>query len=164
MLVGVRGIDQLERPVLFRGHAVNLPFLVSRYAAHDPCDLQSFRRRHGAVKARYKIGEISAGTIIREEGQQPRVRIHSSIYENEHLLKNDPNYLPTLEAISDPNRKKAWLLGDWDIHVGSFLEGVWDASKHIGRSFSHPVVMDGLESDGLGLFGPVCRVLVCDGL
>lgn len=93
---------------------------------------------HGAVKARYKIGEVSAGTIIREEGQQARVRIHSSIYENEHLLKNDPNYLPTLEAISDPNRKKAWLLGDWDIHVGSFLEGVWDASKHIVDPFPIP--------------------------
>lgn len=93
---------------------------------------------HAAVKARYKIGEVSAGVIIHEPGQQPRVRIHSSIYENEHLLKNDPNYLPTLEAISDPNRKKAWLNGDWDIHVGSFLEGVWDAGKHVVEPFAIP--------------------------
>ena len=93
---------------------------------------------HGWVKERYRIGSIPAGRIIREDAQKPRVRIHSSIYENEHLLKSDPDYLATLKAITDPNRKKAWLNGDWDIHVGSFLEGVWDAAKHVIEPFAIP--------------------------
>lgn len=92
---------------------------------------------HGAVKERYKIGVIPSGKIISEDGRE-RVRIHSSIYENEHLLTADPEYLNGLKAIKDPNRKKAWLMGDWDIHVGSFLEGVWDASKHIVDPFPIP--------------------------
>ena len=54
------------------------------------------------------------------------------------MLENDPDYLATLEAITDPNRKKAWLNGDWDIHVGAFLEGVWDASRHVVEPFPVP--------------------------
>ena len=92
---------------------------------------------HGAVKERYKIDTVPSGKIIAEDGRE-RVRIHSSIYENRHILANDPKYLQTLEGLKDPNRKKAWLMGDWDIHVGSFLEGVWDASKHVVDPFPIP--------------------------
>lgn len=92
---------------------------------------------HGWVKERYKIDTVPSGRIICDDGRE-RVRIHSSIYENEHLLTADPNYLSNLKSIKDPNRKKAWLEGDWDIHVGSFLEGVWDASKHIVDPFPIP--------------------------
>ncbi|WAW09908.1 terminase family protein [Oxalobacter vibrioformis] len=93
---------------------------------------------HTAVKERYRIGDVPPGKIIREEGQQPRVRIHSSIFENTHLLDADPDYLPTLEAIRDPNRRRAWLLGDWDIHIGSFLEGVWNPAEHVIDPFMIP--------------------------
>ena len=93
---------------------------------------------HASVKERFQIGAIPAGQIIRQEGTLPRVRIHSTIYENTHLLKNDPNYLMSLESLSDPNRRRAWLEGDWDIHVGSFLEGVWQPSKHVVEPFAIP--------------------------
>ncbi len=93
---------------------------------------------HGPVKQRFKIGEVAAGQVIREEGMQPRVRIHSSIYENTHLLNNDPNYLLSLQSLSDPNRRRAWLEGDWDIHVGSFLESVWKPSEHVVEPFAIP--------------------------
>jgi hypothetical protein len=94
---------------------------------------------HGPVKQRFKIGEVAAGQVIREEGMQPRVRIHSSIYENTHLLNNDPNYLLSLQSLSDPNRRRAWLEGDWDIHVGSFLESVWKPSEHVVEPFAIPI-------------------------
>jgi hypothetical protein len=93
---------------------------------------------HASVKERFQIGAIPAGQIIRQEGTLPRVRIHSTIYENTHLLRNDPNYLMSLESLSDPNRRRAWLEGDWDIHVGSFLEGVWQPSKHVVEPFAIP--------------------------
>jgi hypothetical protein len=53
-------------------------------------------------------------------------------------LTADPDYLPMLQTIRDPNRKKAWLSGDWDIHIGSFLEGVWDAKRHVVDPFPIP--------------------------
>lgn len=95
---------------------------------------------HAAVKARFKLGIEGAppGTVIRESDQQPRVRIHSRLEENRHLLQNDPNYLPTLESIKDPNRRKAWLEGSWEIHAGAFLESVWQPQKHIVAPFPIP--------------------------
>lgn len=99
-----------------------------------------FGKGHGWVKARYKLGAGGArsGEVIRIAGEKPRVRIRSRLDENIHLLKNDPEYIRTLQALKDPNRRKAWLEGDWDIHVGSFLEKVWDANRHIVKPFPIP--------------------------
>ncbi len=93
---------------------------------------------HEWVKKRYRIGEVEQGVLIEDENARPRVRVHSSVYENAYLLKNDPTYLTTLKSISDVNRRKAWLQGDWDIHVGSFLESVWNADKHVIDPFPIP--------------------------
>lgn len=99
-----------------------------------------FGRGHGWVKERWQLGTGGApsGTVLQDEQGNQRVRIHSSIYENIHLLNADPAYLKGLQGIKDPNRRKAWLLGDWDIHVGSFLEQVWDPEKHIVQPFPIP--------------------------
>jgi hypothetical protein len=99
-----------------------------------------FGRGHGAVKARYQLGTdgIPSGQVIREDGEKPRVSIHSTIYENTYLLAADPDYLQTLQALKDPNRRRAWLEGDWDIHVGSFLEQVWNPAIHIVKPFTIP--------------------------
>lgn len=96
-----------------------------------------FGKGHGWVKDRFQIGDVPAGRIIHEDGKD-RVRIHSTVFENDHLLTNDPDYIKTLQALKDPNRRKAWLEGDWEIHVGSFLEKIWDAKRHIVEPFIIP--------------------------
>lgn len=95
---------------------------------------------HAPVKERYQLGRggVPPGVVIRNPGQKAKVSIHSSIHENKILLANDPEYIATLEGIKDPNRRKAWLEGDWDIHVGSFLESVWDKKKHVIAPFPIP--------------------------
>lgn len=99
-----------------------------------------FGRGHGPVKERFRLGQggVPSGQVIVDESGKERVRIHSSIYENTILLEADPEYLKTLEALKDPNRRRAWLEGDWDIHVGSFLEMVWNPSKAIVTPFTIP--------------------------
>lgn len=99
-----------------------------------------FGRGHGWVKERYHLGTggVPPGQLISHEGEKDRVRIHSSIYENTYLLAADPEYIKTLQSLKDPNRRKAWLEGDWDIHVGSFLEQVWNPAKHIVNPFPIP--------------------------
>jgi hypothetical protein len=99
-----------------------------------------FGRGHGVVKERFNLGEggTPSGIVIRKEGEKPRVSIHSNIKENKILLANDPEYIQTLQSLKDPNRRKAWLDGDWDIHVGSFLECVWDAKRHVVKPFPIP--------------------------
>jgi hypothetical protein len=92
---------------------------------------------HAWVKARFRIGAMEAESVIVDAGRG-RVRVHSVLSENTHLLKADPDYVAGLSAIADPNRRRAWLEGDWDIHVGSFLEGVWDRSRHVVDAFTIP--------------------------
>lgn len=92
---------------------------------------------HGWVKERFKIGVVPSKQVIRDF-KKPRVHIYSSLSENKLLKSADPEYLDILEGVTDPNRRKAWLEGDWDIHVGSFLEGVWDAKRHVVKPFIIP--------------------------
>lgn len=117
-----------------------------------------FGRGHGAVKGRFNLGSggTPTGTVIRLDGEKPRVAIHSSIHENKILLKNDPEYIKTLQALKDPNRRKAWLEGDWDIHVGSFFEGVWDAKRHIVQPFTIPSSWKVWKAMDWGFAAPYC--------
>lgn len=115
-----------------------------------------FGRGHGWVKERYKLGTggVPSGQVITDESGKERVRIHSSIYENTILLKADPEYLQTLQSLKDPNRRKAWLEGDWDIHVGSFLEMVWKPEKHIVAPFAIPATWKVWKSMDWGYAAP----------
>lgn len=113
---------------------------------------------HAVVKERYKLGlgGVRPGTVIREDGEKPRVAIHSTITENVILLKNDPEYIRTLQALKDPNRKKAWLEGDWDIHVGAFFESVWNPKVHIIAPFPIPSHWKVWKAMDWGFSAPYC--------
>lgn len=51
-----------------------------------------------------------------------RVRLFGSYKENKYL---SPAYVASLESITDENKRKAWLYGDWDIVAGGALDDVW---------------------------------------
>jgi Terminase large subunit, T4likevirus-type, N-terminal len=100
-----------------------------------------YGRGHAAVKERYQLGRagVPPGTIMRDGATgRERTYVHGDIRENTTLLASDPDYMATLEGTKDPNRRKAWLYGDWDIHIGAFLEGAWDPERHIVKPFSIP--------------------------
>lgn len=100
-----------------------------------------YGRGHGWVKERFNIsddGWSNSGCVLKDAMGRERTYVHSSIFENKPLLDADPLYLATLEGTKDPNRRKAWLLGRWDINIGAFLEGAWDAAKHIVKPFPIP--------------------------
>lgn len=46
--------------------------------------------------------------------------IKATVYDNEVLLKNDPEYLSVLESLQG-DRRRAWLEGDWDLVAGQFF-------------------------------------------
>jgi hypothetical protein len=97
-----------------------------------------YGRGHAAVKERFRIGEVPPGTIIHDATGRERTYVHGDILENTTLLASDPDYLTTLDGIKDPNRKKAWRYGAWDINIGAFLEHCWDPTKHIVKPFPIP--------------------------
>lgn len=91
---------------------------------------------HNWVKTRF-IDPAPNGKIIYGEDGRPRVSIRSVIWENKILLKNDPEYLKTLESVDDIKRK-AWLEGDWDIVAGGMFDDVFDSKRHVIQPFEIP--------------------------
>jgi hypothetical protein len=67
--------------------------------------------------------------------RRKQVAIFGSYKENPYL---DPLYIAELESISDPNKRAAWLEGDWDIVAGGALDDVWRKQKHILPRFPCP--------------------------
>jgi hypothetical protein len=90
---------------------------------------------HIWVKKHWRIGDVAPGVVMRDTKEifnprtqkkqnvtRTKIRLFGSYKENIYL---PPEYVLELENTTDPNRRKAWLLGDWDIDVGGALEGVW---------------------------------------
>lgn len=103
---------------------------------------------HNWVKKHFQIGKVPPGTMTSETIEvfnprtrtmekitRTRCRIFSSYKENVHL---DPNYIVTLTKIRDPNRRKAWLEGNWDITAGGALDDLWADAVHILPRFHVP--------------------------
>lgn len=102
---------------------------------------------HNWVKAEF-IDKAEPGRLIRavREIFNPRTKqlekvtrtlthIFGSYKENRYLA---PEYVAMLDSQSDPNRRKAWLTGDWDIVAGGAFDDVWDRSIHVLPRFKVP--------------------------
>lgn len=74
-------------------------------------------------------------TKKREIMIRTQCHIFSSYKENYFL---SPDYIAELEGIKDPELRKAWLNGDWNIllSIGYFQE--WRASTHVIKPFKIP--------------------------
>lgn len=102
---------------------------------------------HNWVKDRF-VDAAEPGQLIRKEYNvfNPRtqmrqdlvkyhVRIFGSYKENIYL---SPEYIAELESIRDPNKRKAWLWGDWDIVAGGAFDDVWNPVVHKPPRFRVP--------------------------
>lgn len=95
---------------------------------------------HGWVKARfidaappmvpvedtYEVAD-PGGKIIRLK--KKRVFVNSSVFDNQKLLENDPNYLATLAMLPEAERD-ALLYGDWTSFEGQFFREFRDDPAH----------------------------------
>lgn len=64
-----------------------------------------------------------------------RVAIHGSWRENKFL---DTKYIANLMKIRDPNKRKAWVDGSWDVTSGGRFDHLWNPSIHVVKSFTVP--------------------------
>lgn len=92
---------------------------------------------HNWVKARF-IDQGPAGRIVRDKDGLGRVHIHSRMSENFALAEADPDYVKRLAHISNPEKRKAWLLGDWNIVAGGYFDDIWDPRRHVLPAFEPP--------------------------
>lgn len=118
------------------------PIPLETFATTNP-----FGIGHNWVKKRF-ITPARRGTIQRhsQEVFNPqteqneiitlnRVAIHGSWRENPYL---DPGYIAMLHNISDPNKKKAWVEGSWDVTSGGRFDHLWDENIHTHKPFKIP--------------------------
>ncbi len=70
-----------------------------------------------------------------EDVIKTQVRLFSSYKENRYL---SPSYIADLNNITDPNKRKAWLEGDWNVTAGGALDDIWDNKIHIVPRFPIP--------------------------
>lgn len=95
---------------------------------------------HGWIKDWFKIGYVSPGIPIEEEGKKSWIRctIKGYLVENLHLMEHDPEYVETMRNIKDPNLRKAWWEGSWDIVAGGALTDVYNERIHLIKPFAVP--------------------------
>jgi hypothetical protein len=96
-----------------------------------------YGKGHGWVK-RYFINPSEELQITVNNAGQERTWINSNLKENRKLLDVDPEYQKTLESIKDPNKRKAWLEGSWDIVSGGIIGDLWDSKVHVLEPFPIP--------------------------
>lgn len=102
---------------------------------------------HSWVKAEF-VDECDPGEVVRtttnifnprtkqrEDITRSRVRLFGTYKENIYL---SPEYIAGLERETDPERRKAWLLGDWNIRAGGMFNDLFKESVHVISNFKVP--------------------------
>lgn len=80
--------------------------------------------------------------------------IQASVYDNEILMKNNPEYIKTLEQLPEDLRK-AHLYGDWNSYVGQFFREYREAT-HVVPPFTIPTYWKKFRSLDYGLDMTAC--------
>ena len=113
---------------------------------------------HGWVKSRYVMPAPPLTPIeekveiILPSGEKKniirhRVFVPATVFDNEALLKNDPNYLASLAMLPE-NDKNALLYGDWNSFDGQvFTEWRDDPSRYEDRRWTHIISPFKVPSD-----------------
>jgi len=85
---------------------------------------------HNYIKSKFISPAPEGGVPIKEhEGADTKIFIPSNVEDNRILVENDPAYKQKLESIEDPELRRAWLQGDWDVILGGFFDDIWNQQK-----------------------------------
>ena len=101
----------------------------------------SWVKRRFIDPAPYGVPIIDERTVYNPRTQKDetirrsKVAIFSSYRENSFL---DTKYIASLDAITDPNKRAAWLNGDWSVTAGGALDDLFDPTVHLKERFPIP--------------------------
>lgn len=102
---------------------------------------------HNAVKQRF-IDVAPYGRVVRTTTRiyNPRTKEDEDVVRSQVTLFGgwrenpflDPKYIAVLKSVKDPNMRKAWDEGDWNIVAGGPLDDLWDHQIHVIDRFIIP--------------------------
>lgn len=132
-----------DYPITQSGEVIQIkPITLEVFSTGNP-----FGPGHHWVKKRF-IDAAPSGKIVRREVEvfspalqdvtvvtTTSVQIFGSYIENIFL---PPGYIAHLTSIKDPNRRKAWLAGSWDITSGGMFDDIWATEIHVISPFQVP--------------------------
>jgi len=105
---------------------------------------------HGWVKERFITAAPPMHTIYEDatwvdqtgeqhKRRQDRIFVPSTVFDNQALMANDPQYVARLASMPEAERK-ALLYGDWDSFSGQvFTEWINDSEHHKDRTYTHVI-------------------------
>jgi hypothetical protein len=101
---------------------------------------------HGWVRERF-VDPMPERSVLRFRYTSPidgseivlrRCRIHGMMRENQPAMEANPQYVAQIMSIKDPNIRKAWLEGSWDIQAGGRFTDSWKDELHFIQPFPIP--------------------------
>lgn len=94
---------------------------------------------HNWVKKRFNLGSNWTKTKVSFQDGHYRCAIFGSLLENKVLMESDPDYINNiLTSANNPELKKAWLYGSWDIVAGGMFGDLWNPKVHVLDQFRIP--------------------------
>lgn len=87
------------------------------------------------IESTYKIQTPEGKTI---ERKQRRIFVPATVFDNQALLDNDPDYLTTLAALP-PAERDALLYGNWDSFSGQVFALKNDPEHYLDRKWTHVI-------------------------
>lgn len=102
---------------------------------------------HGWVKKRF-VDPAPAGQPFKDlESQRSRIFIPALVDDNPTLMKADPDYVRSLDALKNTDEElwKAWRLGDWSTFAGQFFRE-WRNDLHICAPFKPFKIGDNIQN------------------
>lgn len=159
-------IEKRVQPTHSKAQIRYLPYLQNRIViTTNPSGIG-----HSWVKQRF-VDIAPAGKIVRIEREvyNPKTKkkeivtktqchIFSSYKENYHLT---PDYIAELEGIKDPDLRRAWLYGDWNISLAGNLFTEWRQSTHVVEDFIVPDDWNIFVGMDWGWSDPFALVYIC---
>lgn len=98
---------------------------------------------------------------INDEDPADYAFIQAKVYDNDWLMQNDPEYVRALQNIPDPQRRKAFLEGDWDVFEGQYFTE-FNRDIHVVKPFVFPPYWKRYISMDYGLDMLAAHEYVCD--
>lgn len=72
-----------------------------------------------------------------DERLEDYVFVKATVYDNEYIMTNDPEYVRKLQNLP-AERRRAMLDGDWDVYIGQYFTE-FDRDLHVVQPFPIPV-------------------------
>ena len=83
----------------------------------------------------------------KENQRKSRIFVPSTVFDNEILMRNDPNYVARLASMPEAERK-ALLYGDWDSYSGQYFSEFKNDIKHYeDKQWTHVIEPFEIPSD-----------------